>query len=205
MTDEIIEVEELEAVATEEAVAEATEEAVAEATEEAVAETTPEYPKSTDWADFEEVNGKIKVAKLNKDYTEFDIAHSNYFNGDDEYSAPEYKALYFAVARACNDNNHEYTIDCFNNRYTVRKVADIESIHYEAMSDEEKAEYDKKKFKNGLLTEKAELKAELESMDYIGVKIATGRATVDEYADKIERMKTLATRINDIDSQLEAL
>ena len=42
----------------------------------------------------------------------------------------------------------------------------------------------------------------LQEHDYIGTKIATGRATVADYADIIEEMKAKANRINEIDSIL---
>ena len=53
-----------------------------------------------------------------------------------------------------------------------------------------------------LQTEKAELEAWLKSHDYIGVKIATGRATIDDYADEIALMTEKAERINEIDALL---
>ena len=42
----------------------------------------------------------------------------------------------------------------------------------------------------------AELHAKLNELDYIGVKIATGRATREEYADKIALMSAYANEIN---------
>lgn len=57
--------------------------------------------------------------------------------------------------------------------------------------------------KQALQTEKAELEAWLKAHDYIGVKIATGRATVEEYATEIEEMTEKANRINEIDSLLK--
>lgn len=42
----------------------------------------------------------------------------------------------------------------------------------------------------------AELHKKLEELDYIGVKIATGRATREEYADKIALMSAYASEIN---------
>lgn len=42
----------------------------------------------------------------------------------------------------------------------------------------------------------AELHRKLEELDYIGVKIATGRATREEYADKIALMSAYASEIN---------
>ena len=59
--------------------------------------------------------------------------------------------------------------------------------------------------KQNLLNEKAELEAWLSAHDYIGVKIATKRATVEEYATEIAEMTDKANRINEIDSILENL
>lgn len=42
------------------------------------------------------------------------------------------------------------------------------------------------------------LKAELASYDYIGVKIAMGVATVEEYADKIAYTQQLRAKINEL-------
>ena len=61
------------------------------------------------------------------------------------------------------------------------------------------------KEKDKLLEEKAELEAWLKTHDYIGTKIATGRATVEEYATEIEEMTEKAERINEIDKLLESL
>ena len=56
--------------------------------------------------------------------------------------------------------------------------------------------------KQALQSEKAELEAWLKAHDYIGVKIATGRATVEEYATEISEMTEKANRINEIDAML---
>ena len=56
--------------------------------------------------------------------------------------------------------------------------------------------------RQALQTEKAELEAWLKAHDYIGVKIATGRATVDDYVDEIALMTEKANRINEIDAML---
>ena len=56
-----------------------------------------------------------------------------------------------------------------------------------------------------LVEEKAQLETWLKEHDYIGTKIATGRATVEEYATEIEEMKEKAERINEIDRLLESL
>lgn len=67
------------------------------------------------------------------------------------------------------------------------------------------AKEEKDKNKQKLLSEKAELEKWLKEHDYIGIKIATGRATVEEYATEIEEMKEKAERINEIDRLLESL
>ena len=56
-----------------------------------------------------------------------------------------------------------------------------------------------------LQSEKAELEAWLKAHDYIGVKIATKRATVEEYANEIAEMTEKANRINEINELLESL
>ena len=59
--------------------------------------------------------------------------------------------------------------------------------------------------RQALQTEKAELEAWLKEHDYIGVKIATKRATVEEYANEIAEMTDKANRINEINNLLESL
>lgn len=59
--------------------------------------------------------------------------------------------------------------------------------------------------RQALVEEKAQLETWLKEHDYIGTKIATGRATVDEYATEIEEMTKKAERINEIDKLLESL
>lgn len=59
--------------------------------------------------------------------------------------------------------------------------------------------------KQALQTEKADLEAWLSAHDYIGTKIATGRATIEEYAIEIEEMTEKANRINEIEAILESL
>lgn len=53
-----------------------------------------------------------------------------------------------------------------------------------------------------LIAEKEELENWLKDHDYIGTKIATGRATVEEYATEIAEMTAKANRINEIDEEL---
>lgn len=43
---------------------------------------------------------------------------------------------------------------------------------------------------------------EIKSYDYIGVKIATGVATIEEYADKIAYVETLREKIRELSAKL---
>lgn len=56
-----------------------------------------------------------------------------------------------------------------------------------------------------LKKERDEIEEWLKNHDYIVVKIATGRATVEEYASEIDEMVVKADRINEIDAELKAL
>lgn len=71
-------------------------------TDEVIETAAPEYPKHTEWADFDIVNGKVAVMKLNKPYTEYDVSFEDHFNGSDEYKTEERYALYTACAIECN-------------------------------------------------------------------------------------------------------
>lgn len=93
----------------------------------------------------------------------------------------------------------------------VEWVVDIPRV--EAVEEHDETEdilvyipYTKKELtKINLQIEKGELKAWLKAHDYIGVKIATGRATIDDYADEIALMTEKANRINEINELLENL
>lgn len=138
------------------------------------------------------------------DWKSFDVSFESYFQGDEVYTEDEYEKLYLYVAEKCAESG-EYIVDCWKNRYTVRKKADIESIHYNDFSDEEKKEFDKNKELGRLNVELASAQTELEKMDYIGVKIATGRATVQDYAVQVARMSELAARVDALREQIAAL
>ena len=59
--------------------------------------------------------------------------------------------------------------------------------------------------RQALLSEKAELESWLRDHDYIGTKIATGRATVEEYVTEIAEMSEKAGRINEINRELSSV
>lgn len=50
-----------------------------------------------------------------------------------------------------------------------------------------------------------ETESKLRDLDYIGVKIATGRATIEEYADEIAEMSRLADKVNQLRAEINAL
>ncbi len=50
-----------------------------------------------------------------------------------------------------------------------------------------------------------ETKSQLAQLDYIGVKIATGRATREEYAEQITQMSELADKVNQLRLEIAEL
>jgi len=82
---------------------------------------------------------------------------------------------YSTIAEWCNNNNAH--IDDKGEYYEV-----VENTPYTPTTEEQIAQ----------------LKAELATYDYIGVKIAMGVATVEEYADQIAYTQTLRNRINEL-------
>ena len=92
----------------------------------------------------------------------------------------------------------------FSDFTTVYKV-DGESVTYSndgSVYVEPQKPTEEELRKQALQSEKAELEAWLKAHDYIGVKIATGRSSIDDYADEIAMMTAKAERINEIDALL---
>ena len=95
----------------------------------------------------------------------------------------------------------------FSDFTTVYKV-DGDSVSY---SDDDSIYVEPPKLteeelrKQTLQAEKADLESWLKAHDYIGTKIATGRATVEEYASEIAEMSEKASRINEIDRELSSI
>lgn len=50
-----------------------------------------------------------------------------------------------------------------------------------------------------------ETEQRLRNLDYIGVKIATGRATIEEYAEEIAEMSRLADKVNQLRAEIKEL
>ena len=95
----------------------------------------------------------------------------------------------------------------FSDFTTVYKV-DGESVTYSNDGNvyvEPPKPTEKELRRQNLLNEKTELEAWLKEHDYIGVKIATKRATVEEYANEIAEMTEKANRINEINELLESI
>ena len=73
------------------------------------------------------------------DWQNFDVSFDSYFNGDDDYTADEYEQIFKFVNGKCNESG-EYAIDCFDNRYTVRKKSEIDERVASMLTPEQKAE-----------------------------------------------------------------
>lgn len=97
--------------------------------------------------------------------------------------------LYMQMADFCNTTQ----------KYLIEDKGD----YYEVVEIPKPSEEELKRRK--LESELATLQDWLSSHDYIGVKIATGRATVDEYKDIITEMTEKADRINEIEAELASL
>lgn len=95
----------------------------------------------------------------------------------DKLQKPCDSAIYAEYARWCNGN--DATIEDKGDFYEIVAVA----------TDRQK---------QALLTELSEKQIWLNQHDYIGTKIATGRATVSEYSSEIQTMREYAQRIDEI-------
>ena len=93
--------------------------------------------------------------------------------------------LFLEWAKICNEDGTKH-IDLIGDYYVVNINEDTPKCV--ALSDEKEC-----------------LTRWLREHDYIGTKIATGRATVEEYSDVIAEMQEKAERINEIDTELASL
>lgn len=88
-------------------------------------------------------------------------------------------------------------------KYDLANLSCYQYMNGELILDEAKLSKNKSvEEKDKLIEEKSKLEAWLKNHDYIGTKIATGRATVEEYATEIEEMTEKAERINEINALL---
>lgn len=106
-----------------------------------------------------------------------------------------------SIAHTPSDN-----VELDLSKYDLNHLSCYRFINGKLVLDEEKEsrlKVEEEKLK--LIKEKSDIEAWLSTHDYIGTKIATGRATVEEYATEIEEMEKKANRINEIDKLLESL
>lgn len=98
------------------------------------------------------------------------------------------------------------TLELDLSKYDLNHLSCYQYMNGELVLDVEKLEeLETLKEKDKLLQEKAQLETWLKEHDYIGTKIATGRATVEEYASEIALMTEKANRINEIDRELNSI
>ena len=123
-----------------------------------------------------------------------------------------------AVAGIKEQGHHETVAEYPNGGQDVRWVVDVEGVEAKEACDETIREaYDETEkiqvyipytpeelAERRLRAERAECERWLQEHDYIGIKIATGRATVEEYADMIAEMSIKAARIKEIIESLES-
>lgn len=106
-----------------------------------------------------------------------------------------------SIAHTKNDNVELDLSNC-----DLNNISCYQFIDGKLVLDEEKLKGKMRhEEKQNLIIEKAELEAWLRKHDYIGVKIATKRATVEEYATEIAEMMEKADRINEIDEEIGRL
>lgn len=89
--------------------------------------------------------------------------------------------------------------------FKVKFDKEAKTWSYEEIEKEEESAPYEPTEEDNLNLRLAQLKYELSQLDYIGIKIATGRATKKEYTEEIARMNELAEEINQVNEQLEAL
>lgn len=80
-----------------------------------------------------------------------------------------------------------------------------EEVTTAELTEEEKAENEKRQKISDLESQISAVDAEFRTLDYIGIKIATGRATIDDYKPEIEKMTELADKKNELESELAEL
>ena len=99
-----------------------------------------------------------------------------------------------SIAHTQNDN-----IELDLSDYDLSYLSCYQLIDNKLVLDEtKKAQLVEQENKQSLAQELSQCESRLKELDYIGVKIATGRATKEEYLTEIEEMNNLANRINEI-------
>ena len=99
-----------------------------------------------------------------------------------------------SIAHTPNDN-----IELDLSDYDLSYLTCYQLINNKLVLDEvKKTKLVEQENKQSLAQELSQCESRLKELDYIGTKIATGRATKEEYLTEIEEMNNLATRINEI-------
>lgn len=86
--------------------------------------------------------------------------------------------------------------------YKIKFNKDEQNWEYEKEPEEEEPKPYEPTPKELVQQELMQTKYELSQLDYIGVKIATGRATKEEYAKEIQKMNELAAKVDELNEQL---
>lgn len=107
------------------------------------------------------------------------------------------------VKALCSLKNDEFYFKVNTKEIDCKYISAYKLVEDVIIFDEEK--FTKIKEKDNLLNEKSELELWLKEHDYIGTKIATGRATIEEYAEEIELMKQKSARINEINKKMQEI
>lgn len=89
--------------------------------------------------------------------------------------------------------------------FRVRYKSINDSWEYEPIPEPPKPQPIELTEKEKLYMELSSVERELRSLDYIGTKIATGRATIEQYKDKIARMNVLADQVEKLRDQIDQL
>lgn len=128
--------------------------------------------------------------------------HNNIVRIEGEYSLPSDLTGWILIeeGESCDKLNHA------QNNYLPKSLMDFEHglyryayINGEIVEKDLSEEISRAEARREAEAEISRLKALLRDMDYIGVKIATGRATREEYAEQIALMTAYADRINELE------
>ena len=150
-------------------------------------------------------NGNILRISLvgNNTPTKFDRIDVSTQSGDIYATFEGYTTIYSHddnnILELSNDGSIKSIEDNNNIGDNISESIDIE------LTEEQKAEIEKQNKINEINSKIYSIDNEFKTLDYIGIKIATGRATIDEYKDEIEKMTKLADEKNKLENELNKL
>ena len=117
--------------------------------------------------------------------------------------------------------DNDMAVGHYENYTTVYKIIDSNTIQYSndgtiwvepepipkpepyVPTEEELAEIARQEKIARIQSQISAIDVEFASLDYVGIKIATGRATVEEYKTEIDRMNELATMKDALEEELK--